>query len=76
MRLLDPWADDLLKQLRLPVALLSLAARGRYRPRSRYWRWRRETAFGGPRKLTRRERAHAQREFALWARAMRRHTGR
>ncbi len=27
--------------------LLLLAARSRFRMRSRYWNWRRETAFGG-----------------------------
>jgi len=39
--------------------------------KSRYWAWRRETAFGGPRDLTRAERRHALIEFALWSRRMR-----
>lgn len=39
--------------------------------RSRYWAWRRETAFGGPRKLTLSERRRAVTDFALWSRRMR-----
>ena len=53
-----------------------LVLTGRYKRGSRYWAWRQDTAFGGPRKLSRSERARALRDFALWTRAMRRHTDR
>jgi len=48
------------------LAVASGAAR-----RSRYWAWRRETAFGGPRTLTLAERRRAMIDFALWSRRMR-----
>ncbi len=56
--------------------LARLVLSGDYRRGSRYWAWRRNTAFGGPRKLTRAQRSRALREFVLWVRTMRGATGR
>jgi hypothetical protein len=55
-------------------ALARFGVRDRYRPGSRYWKWRRDTAFGGPRRLPGREKREAMREFALWSDQMRRFT--
>lgn len=54
--------------------LARIAVAGGYRPGSRYWAWRRETAFGGPRRLRASERRAALYHFALWSRRMRRFT--
>lgn len=62
------------RSIRGALALARLGLRDRYRPNSRYWRWRRDTAFGGPRRLSARERRRAMREFALWSNDMRRFT--